>query len=151
MVDLNREEEYMAAAEADVKLVQHLVKDIDTYPEAVCYHCEQAVEKMLKQMWMDNGMMPRRTHDLTDLLGVACERGWLVATPDELACANFLNSYATKFKYIRMKESEHGEALEAVICCNTIANMLERNGYKSFLIETPAHFMYDEARDEAQG
>ena len=144
MVDLSREEEYMAAAEADVRLVQHLVADIDVYPEAVCYHCEQAVEKMLKQMWMDNGMMPRRTHDLSDLLGVACERNWITATGDELAAANFLNAYATKFKYIRMRESEHGEALEAVSSLNAIADMLDRNGYKNLAIETPTHFMHDE-------
>jgi HEPN domain-containing protein len=144
MVDLSRDEDYIAAAEADVRLVQLLLSKIDEFPEAVCYHCEQAVEKMLKQMFVDQGFMPRKNHDLNDLLGVACEREWVRATKEEVCAASFLSFYATKFKYIRMKESEKGEAYEAVISLQRVADMLDRSGYASVTVETPARFLRDE-------
>lgn len=144
MVDLSRGEEYLASAEADLRLVQALLPRIREFPEAVCFHCEQAAEKLLKQMWLEEGFVPRKTHDLTDLLGVACERGWVRPTKEEAAAAAFLNAYATKFRYIQMRESEKGEAQEVVVCLNEVAAMLERNGYPSASVETRGRLMREE-------
>lgn len=145
MVDLEREDSYIEAAKADVELVTHLLPDIGRFPEAVCFHCEQAAEKMLKQMWVDQGFMPRRSHDISDLLGMAIENRWLTATSDDVRAAQFLGQYGTKFKYIRMRESERGEVSEAVVCCNQIASLLRSSGFQSALIETGTHYLHGEA------
>lgn len=61
-----------------------------------------------------------------------------------MRAASFLSFYATKFKYIRMKESEKGAAYEAVISLQRVADMLDRSGFASVTVETPARFLRDE-------
>jgi len=39
----------------------------------VCFHAQQAAEKMLKALLVSHGVQPRRTHDLLDLLGECLE------------------------------------------------------------------------------
>lgn len=144
MVNLNQADDYMAAAQKDVALVEHLLPDIREFPEAICFHCEQAAEKMLKQMWVENGVLPRHTHNLSDLLGMATERGWVQASKRDIYAAEFLAAYGTKLRYVILQESEYGEAVEAVLECNQISDMLRRNGYEYFPIRTSSHFLRDE-------
>lgn len=102
-------------------------------------------EKMLKQVWVDNGLWPKRSHDLDVLIAEATENGWIAASKDELQSLNTLSQYGTKFKYTRMKDYERGEAYEALANINKIAGMLARNGYNTITIDTEAHYLRDEA------
>lgn len=144
MVDLTGNDDYMAAAALDADLVQYLLPQIGRFPEAICFHCEQAAEKMLKSMWEECGVAARRSHDLNDLIGVATERGWVAATIDEIHAAKFLSQYGAKFKYVTLKESEKGEAYEAVASLNAISRMLDRSGFRSVEVDAPGGFLHDD-------
>ncbi len=143
MVDLERADDYLGAAARDCRTVEILLEYIDETPESICFHCEQAAEKMLKQVFIDNGRVPERTHRLEALLDRTIESGWLSADSDEVGATLFLSAYATKFRYVTMREAEKGEALQAVASCNAIADMLSRQGYRSVSIRTSAGFLHD--------
>ncbi len=65
--------------------------------DAVCFHAEQCVEKLMKALLIQAGVTPPRTHDLTtldQLLGPACP-GWSWPTKD----LRFLTRAAVEFRY----------------------------------------------------
>jgi HEPN domain-containing protein len=67
---MNREgnpQEWLYAAEKDQRAAQHLL-DADDY-EACAFHCQQAVEKLLKAIIVkQTGKRPVHTHDLRTLM-----------------------------------------------------------------------------------
>lgn len=81
----------------------------------VCFHAQQAAEKMLKAPLVLHGVQPRKTHDLLELLGECLARE---ARVDELrpSCV-FLNRYSVEVRYPQPfpepEESEGRAAVEA--------------------------------------
>lgn len=145
MVNLDVGEDYIGAAENDRVMVELALSHPELAAEGICFHCQQMVEKMLKQVWVENGVWPARSHDIDTLLSGATERGWVVATPDQLGAVMRLAPYATKFRYIRMQDCERGEAMEAVACVNAVADMLDRQGYPCVRVTSTARYLHDEA------
>jgi HEPN domain-containing protein len=62
--------EWVDRAESDFRVAcrEHMVTVAPSY-EAVCFHAQQCVEKMMKAVLIDRGASPPRTHDLLALAG----------------------------------------------------------------------------------
>ena len=67
--------------------------------DVVCFHCQQAAEKLLKALLVFLNMQPPRTHDLLALLQEA--RTYLATpTPETIEnCCVVLNPYAIEIRY----------------------------------------------------
>jgi HEPN domain-containing protein len=63
-VDLVRE--WFEFASNDLKVAAHLFESMHKKPlEIICYHCQQAVEKVMKGYLIYNDVEPPYVHDLT--------------------------------------------------------------------------------------
>jgi HEPN domain-containing protein len=62
-------EEWLGKAEQDFLAASML--DPEATPGAVCFHCQQCIEKYLKAALVRHGDKPRKTHDLLVLNGMA--------------------------------------------------------------------------------
>lgn len=60
--------EWVAKAEGDFRTAgrELQVQDAANY-DAVCFHSQQAIEKLLKALLISKGTVPPRTHDLVAL------------------------------------------------------------------------------------
>ena len=60
--------EWFDIASEDIQVAAHLFKTMHPKPlEIICYHCQQAVEKVLKGFLTDKGIEPPYIHDLEQL------------------------------------------------------------------------------------
>ncbi|MGO8786295.1 MAG: HEPN domain-containing protein [Terriglobia bacterium] len=90
--------EWTDKAEADFSTAARELKALDTPNfDAVCFHAQQCVEKLMKALLIHLGAVPPRTHDLTELdrlLAPVCPQwSWPV---QEL---RFLTRAAVDFRY----------------------------------------------------
>ena len=62
--------EWLNKANSDLKVVEHELnlQEKEIVKDAVCFHCQQAVEKYLKAFLIYNKVKPERTHDINHLL-----------------------------------------------------------------------------------
>jgi HEPN domain-containing protein len=65
MTGLTRE--WVRKAEADYRVAQLLRRGKEAVHDAVCFHCQQCVEKYLKALLQELGLPITRTHDLEAL------------------------------------------------------------------------------------
>ena len=91
-------EEWVAKAEGDYYTAEREVR-ADQHPnyDAVCFHCQQCVEKLLKAVLIQHGTKPPRAHDLivlSDLVRTTVP-SW-TAIDTEL---RFLTQGAIMFRY----------------------------------------------------
>jgi HEPN domain-containing protein len=63
----------------------------------VGFHCQQAVEKILKAVLSEYGVPFRRTHDLRELMDALADAGHPL--PRTLASLDALTPFATLFRY----------------------------------------------------
>jgi HEPN domain-containing protein len=63
--------EWVDRAESDFRVAsrEHAVT-VDPSYEAVCFHAQQCVEKLMKAVLIKQGIAPPRTHDLLTLAGL---------------------------------------------------------------------------------
>jgi HEPN domain-containing protein len=61
--------QWLRKAEHDVLAAWHLFKLSPLLTDEICFHCQQAIEKLLKGMLAERGLPIQKTHDLTVLLG----------------------------------------------------------------------------------
>lgn len=62
--------EWLKFAEDDLRAAEHMFSTMYPKPlEIICYHCQQAVEKILKAILISNDLNVVKTHDLSFLLG----------------------------------------------------------------------------------
>lgn len=91
-------EDWIAKAEGDFD-VALLVLDAKLRPnyDAVCFHCQQCVEKLLKSLLLQLGVKPPRVHDLVVLSELASGKQptWV---PEEKEL-RFLTQAAIMFRY----------------------------------------------------
>ena len=73
MKDPTREavKQWLAKAESDWSTVEILMASEQCPTEAVCFHCQQYVEKLLKAFLTLKGVEAPRTHDLRRLIQLA--------------------------------------------------------------------------------
>lgn len=122
-------EGFMYAASKDALAVEALFgADPAAHCEAITFHCQQAAEKMLKNVFVQNDVVPPKSHDVGDMLAKSMAAGWIDAGDEELKAAVDLTLYAVMARYETSPDISTGEALKAIKDCNAIASMLDRNG-----------------------
>lgn len=65
--------------------------------DSVCYHCQQSAEKYLKAYLIRRGAVPRRTHDLEDLLTDCVVYDSTLSSL--LSLVRFLDPFSVQFRY----------------------------------------------------
>ena len=140
---------FMYAAHRDVLVIEALAKDVDPYTEAIAFHSQQAAEKMVKNVFVQNGTVPGKTHSVDELLSSAIEAGWLQVEPKVIDAAISISMHAVAARYSQAPDINRGEALQAIADCNTIASSLAENGYDSISIKADAHYLRGEECEDA--
>lgn len=96
---------FMYAAHRDVLVVENLAKEIDPYTEAIAFHSQQAAEKMVKNVFIQNGIVPSKTHSVDELLSKAIDSGWLSVEPPVIDAAINISMHAVAARYSRCRIS----------------------------------------------
>lgn len=60
--------EWLAKADADLRLAEHLLPDAESFAGAMAFHCQQAVEKYVKALLTQRQTSFPKTHDIARLL-----------------------------------------------------------------------------------
>jgi len=91
-------EEWIYKAEEDFESAVHLVKkDKKPVPDAVCFHCQQCIEKYLKAFFVLNNIEPPEIHDLQRLKAMCSKVDESFEEISEEM--DILNAYAVNFRY----------------------------------------------------
>jgi HEPN domain-containing protein len=106
--------EWIKKAENDLLTAERELSFEDPVTDAVCFHCQQAVEKYLKAFLVHHQIYFTKTHSIMNLLELcdAVDSSF----KDELEYADDLTDYAIEFRYpgvlpeVEVKEAE--KALE---------------------------------------
>lgn len=62
--------QFAEKAHTDLRVAEVLARTEGDYGDIICFHCQQAVEKMLKSGLLAAGVEPARTHDVSFLLEI---------------------------------------------------------------------------------
>lgn len=91
-------EEWIYKAEEDFESAVYLVKkDKKPVPDAVCFHCQQCIEKYLKAFLVLNNIEPPEIHDLQRLKAMCSKVDESFEEISEEM--DILNAYAVNFRY----------------------------------------------------
>src|SRR5690348_6294952 len=89
--------EWVRKAEVDYRVARKLAKSRPPMHDPVCFSCQQTVEKYLKALMEEQGLVVPRTHNLEDLLNLL-----LPSPPSLLALrrgCKFLIQFAVDVRY----------------------------------------------------
>ncbi len=93
--------EWVAKAEEDYSVASGLLRRRKIPADSICFHCQQAGEKLLKAVLQDSGIRFGKTHDLEEILSLCTE------TAPELALllddVTLLGDYAVRYRYPGMR------------------------------------------------
>ena len=92
--DLEIAKQWLAKARNDLLNADNNLKSQEIPFDTVCFHCQQAAEKLLKALLVSNDIRPPRTHDLEELVALLAPPPLLPADVDEAL------SYLTEFAVI---------------------------------------------------
>ena len=85
-------------AEMDFQTAMHLYKNMYPPPrEIICFHCQQAVEKLLKGLLVHFGQEIVKTHDLTLLVSLL--QNFIDLSDEEKKICAKLSLYAVETRY----------------------------------------------------
>src|SRR3954469_11516753 len=90
--------EWVDRAESDFRVAcRESAVTADPSYEAVCFHAQQCIEKLMKAVLLDHGVLPPRTHDLLALAGqvTAAVPAWTWPTLE----LSTLSAAAVGFRY----------------------------------------------------
>lgn len=94
---LDRAKNFLIHADRDISAFDILKGDSKAHPESICFHAQQAVEKILKAVLISRGIDPTRTHDLA-ALAMAIQKIPL-ELPLAIEIIVQLNPYAVQSRY----------------------------------------------------
>jgi HEPN domain-containing protein len=78
--------EWLIKASADLEAARYLKENRELPREIAAFHYQQAAEKAIKGMLVEQGIVPPRSHDLRSLLGSLADQSDLeIDIADELA------------------------------------------------------------------
>jgi HEPN domain-containing protein len=98
MTDSRAAAAVLLARAADDEAAAKALLDVESVTDAVVgFHAQQAVEKAIKAVLVERGVVYRLTHDLAYLMEV-CEDAE-IAVPGELAEADRLSAFAVRLRY----------------------------------------------------
>ena len=84
-------------AHHDQALVEKVLGAEDIADDIIGFHCQQAVEKLLKALLSMLGVRFRKTHDLREIMDLLADSGHPV--PDDLQESDALTPYAVLLRY----------------------------------------------------
>jgi HEPN domain-containing protein len=84
-------------ASQDEITLDALLEEPKVGDEVFGFHCQQAVEKLLKAVLAAKGVAFRRTHDLEALFGLLENAG--APLPDELQASRLFTGFAVQYRY----------------------------------------------------
>lgn len=105
---------WLIKAEKDLRSAEHALSASPPLLEDVVFHCQQAVEKVLKGLLSWHDIPFRKTHSIEEL-GQQC----IAIDPamkDKLYQAAPLTEYAWKFRYPGAPEEPTNEEAEEALC-----------------------------------
>ncbi|MDX2044217.1 MAG: HEPN domain-containing protein [Acidobacteriota bacterium] len=117
--------EWVEKAEVDWEVAQrsYRARSVELH-DAVCYHCQQCIEKYLKARLNEANAYFTKTHNLEDLLKLLLpiEPGWTVLQPKMVA----LNPYAVLFRYPGF-DATKADAKDALKDCKELRKIIRAN------------------------
>lgn len=97
----------------------NFLRDMHPAPvEVICFHCQQAVEKLLKAILVLHSVAPPRTHDLDSLCALCAEHGTDVS--DMQDDCTLLAAYAVQSRYPIEQQLEERDMLAALTAMERI-------------------------------
>ena len=111
--------EWVRFADMDVLSAKYL-NEIQ-YPrplEIICYHCQQASEKMLKALMISFDCAVQKTHDLGLLLDILSD--YVIFPEKVINAAEKLTPYGVKIRYPQDFNIEEQHVKNALHCMNVI-------------------------------
>jgi len=125
MRDSTAADDWFEKADHDLEVAQVLY-DNNKYTDIICFHAHQAIEKYLKGYLYFNGQMPRKIHNLEELLKdcSALQPKFL----EYLDACNKITAYYIETHYPTPAASEYtrAEAQEAIEIARNIVELVER-------------------------
>lgn len=120
----NTAKEWFEKAEADYRTAEReFVAAESPNFDAVCFHSQQCVEKLMKGLLIDRGVVPPRTHDLVELERLlAAKPGWL-----NIQDLRFLSRASVIYRYPG-ESADRAEAKEALEACARLRTELLSGG-----------------------
>lgn len=92
-------DKWLVKAEADLETVRILLDIKTTNNEIICFHCQQAVEKLLKAYLVHLNEKIPKTHDLDTLLKICISKDSIFVELDRLSIS-ILTDCAVDFRYL---------------------------------------------------
>ena len=114
--------EWVEKAESDWDMAQraYRVRKLTQY-DAACFHAQQCVEKYLKARLNEAGIVPQKTHDLSDLLDdlLPVEPTWATLRPLLIG----LTKYAVLYRYPKFNATK-AETQIAIKDCREVRRVI---------------------------
>lgn len=92
---------FLKIADRDIRAFNVLKSALDVDLTTVCFHAQQAVEKLLKAVLLFHNIDPSRTHDLNKLAYTLTDNQ--INLPVNIEEISNLNPYAVIFRYDDME------------------------------------------------
>lgn len=114
--------EWLGKANGDYQTAKRELdaRDSPNY-DAVCFHAQQCIEKMMKGILIINKVVPPRTHNLIqlfELLQTLCPK--MKCVPEDL---RYLTNASITFRYPG-ESADHQDAINAMENCERIRNIM---------------------------
>lgn len=119
----NITKEWMIKAEEDFLVAKREFKEDPPAYDAVCFHCQQCIEKYLKAILQENDIPFEKTHDL-DVLLEGCKE-FIPVLGDYKVKLVELSSYAVEIRYPGVMASDE-EAMEAISTTEKVREIIRK-------------------------
>ncbi len=107
---------WIMKGDRDLMLVRDMLPGWATYPDLICYHCQQAAEKHLKALLLHHGQPVKRTHDLEELVDLLAPFEVSISI-EHYNNALKINDYAILTRYPSLAtDPSEADVLEAITC-----------------------------------
>lgn len=97
MKPIDMAKKFLEKAAQDEVLLDKVLEHREVADEIIGFHCQQAVEKILKALLAYNQIEFRKTHDLAELMDLLTDNGHPI--PTELSDLDILNPFAVEYRY----------------------------------------------------
>lgn len=116
--------EWLDLAEMDLDVAEFLLAMRPIPVEIICYHCEQAAEKLLKGALVQFGVEPPKTHDLLQLCRLCMEKDSQFEQLTD-ACVE-LTPYGVQVRYPSNLELDESDVRCALRECRKIHEFVQQ-------------------------
>ena len=132
-------EDYYGAARYDKINCELVYPHYEQVAPVICYHSQQFAEKLLKSIYQAKGLPVERT--LLKLATKLEDIGLLKLSEDALDGCGYLNQCGASIRYSTFADAQSGEAMEAILRANLIANEIGDAGFNTWHIDVPVKFL----------